>query len=344
VCCVGLCADCIYEELTSHRDTHKDHRIIRVQDTLESTAQKLTEARGTIEANASGLRNLLSDLQAEIRRMNGERDQTLIEMHRTFRAVVERVKGPFAECEHEIQTAMDSLLALAGSAQRCISDAETMIKSEDSDATAPALIVIIGDIDQLKGKIDAFEPTAMSVPTVPNELVPSFQFFDMEIPEFASLTQKFLAAKPDDVRFVYSKRFRLYDVKWRMKIYPAGNSNGLNTHLSVFVELLEGVRDKVSIVYQLEMAGDAGKSFVRSYSSVFELMDSWGWNKLIPLPDVAAYLTESGSLRLKLGVRPESYIEAVKIARYKQRMIDARLEKLERDPAEPRRRSSRPHE
>jgi hypothetical protein len=265
-------------------------------------------------------------------------------MHRTFRAVIERVKHPFVEREREVQTAMDILLSFASSAQRCVADAETAMKSDDADATAPALMVISGDIDQLKGKIDTFEATVTTVPTVPNELIPSFQFFDVELPEFATLTQKFLAANPDDVHFIHSKRFRLYDIKWRLKIYPAGNNNGLNTHLSVFVELLEGVKDNVSIVYQLEMVDDAGKPFVRSSSSVFALMDSWGWNKLIPLSYVATYLTESGSLKLKLGVRPESYIEAVKIAKYKQHMIDTQLERLERDPAEPRRRSLRPHE
>jgi hypothetical protein len=73
-------------------------------------------------------------------------------------------------------------------------------------------------------------------------------------------------------------------------------------------------------------------------------MDSWGWNKLIPLSDVTTDFTESGCLRLKLGLRPESFPETVKIARHKQHMIDARLEKLEPDPAEPKGRSLRPLE
>jgi len=164
----------------------------------------------------------------------------------------------------------------------------------------------------------------------------------MEIPDFMALVEKLLGAPMDEVRFIYSKKFRLYDIKWRMKIYPAGNHSGLNTHLSAFVELIDLISDKVSVVYQLELAPETEKPFVRAYTSAFELMDSWGWNKLLPLSDVGQYVGEQGAMRLRLGVRPETYGDAVKIARNKQQVLDGRLAKMRREP-EARRVSARPH-
>jgi hypothetical protein len=126
----------------------------------------------------------------------------------------------------------------------------------------------------------------------------------------------------------------MYDAVWRLKIYPAGNSSGLNTHVSIYLELRDGIKEGVSIVYQIELVNpnSSESSFTQSYTSTFELMDSWGWNRLVLLNDISQYVRSDGKLVFKLGLRPESYLEAVRMARSQQKQLDVRHEKRVMDP------------
>jgi hypothetical protein len=238
-------------------------------------------------------------------------------MHSAFKGMVERVTAPFVASEDAVRSSMRRLATIATSAGTCVADAEAWLPSADADAAANALLAAGRAIDAVGGDVSALE-VAVALPKCPGELVPPFEFFETEVADVAT-------------RFVYSPKFRSYGARWRMKVYPAGNSHGTNTHISAFVELLEGIAEPVSFTYQLELGfgGSRTPPLVRVYTSVFELMDSWGWNKLLPLAEVPKFVGDDGALKMRLGIRPETYREAVKAGRSQQRLIEARISKIE---------------
>jgi uncharacterized protein YqcC (DUF446 family) len=62
---------------------------------------------------------------------------------------------------------------------------------------------------------------------------------------------------------------------------------------------------------------------------VFALLDSWGWNRLILLSELERLIGDDGGIKLKIGIRPETYQEAVKAARSQSRLLNARMGKIE---------------
>jgi hypothetical protein len=304
--------------------------------------RKLTEARASIAVGIEDLQDLLDGIESDICRLNDEREEVLTAMNRTFKAVIDRVARPYTEQETEMGDLMTQLNGFATSAQRCVAEAETVMASDDPESSAPALMSIGQTIDDIKGEIERLVIEPGCVPTSASELVPEFEYFEMVVENFMELSQKHVAGSTEDARFVYSPKFHLYGAGWRLKVYPGGNGNGVGTNLSVFVELLEGVKDRVSIVYQLVLvnASRPESPLTRSYTSTFKFMDAWGWNKLVPLTEIGNYVSENGSLKLKLGIRPETYIEAVKMARSQQKLLDARLEKIGKDSGDHQHRSA----
>jgi tripartite motif-containing protein 37 len=330
VCCVGLCKDCLFEQYTSGDSTHASHKLLKVETQRPSVVARIAEGRALLAAPIGELRDELITIDTQTNRLAVERDGTLMLMHQTFKGIVERVKRPFAEHEGAVQASMQGLARAAALADACVADAEQWLRSDDGDAAAPALLAVGRAIEDLHADVARFAAVT-AIPGFPSELAPPFEHFETEIADVAAASAAFRAAAPDAVRFVYSRKFRLYGARWRMKTYPAGNGQGLNTHLATFVELLEGIAEPILFVYEIEIRDRAGEAFRRSYTSAFELMDSWGWNRLIALGELQRFIGDDGALRFRIGIRPETYQEAVKAARSRRRFIDARIEKSEED-------------
>jgi hypothetical protein len=135
----------------------------------------------------------------------------------------------------------------------------------------------------------------------------------IEIENFPAAVERSRGSSVEEARCIYSEKKKLYHGPWRAKIYPCGNANGLGTHLSLFLELLKGVKGPTQFAYRFAIfhANDPTKSVIRDHCSEYRELDSWGWNQAVALTELLGdpefLFGERSTLRLEISLRPESY-------------------------------------
>lgn len=169
-------------------------------------------------------------------------------------------------------------------------------------------------LDKIKSVLNSEnnQPVNQPSPNFINELVPPFQFINFKINDIKKYQLEFKKCKIDDERAIYSQIFDVYGGKWRIKVYPNGNASGLNTHVSVYIELTKGFTSS-SFVYKIEIESHNPNysNITKQHTSTFEKVDSWGWNKLIPLETVYdGYIDDNNDISFNIGLRPKSYLVA----------------------------------
>jgi hypothetical protein len=168
--------------------------------------------------------------------------------------------------------------------------------------------------EEVQGKIAGLETElglddqAPSAVSVPNDLVPNFETFVVEIPAFDRRIRDCQSGA--ESAFVYSDEKTLFGFLWRVKLYPNGNGVKSRGHLSIFVELLKGPKTPVDFCYRFALinARDPGRSITRDSCSPYKMLDSWGWNTVISVSELVSRNTflhgEDHSLLLEISLRP----------------------------------------
>ena len=331
-CSIVLCDDCIFEQVTQKDRQHEGHKLRKISEIAADAIPKLTEAREILRRALFRSSKLIKKADRSTDLLSVGSEAVMMQMHNSFRSLLDRMKRPFEKKEAEVTESMAQLIDMATASRKCVDDASKFLECEDTDVATPALMGTIHDIDELKKSINDFQLSSIEFPDVTDEMEPQFESFDFDIPNFVEQMEKYKAMNKEEDRFIYSSPSRLHSVKWRLKVFPAGNLSGFRTHVSAFLELLEGIKGSVNIVYQVEILDrhDHTKQFKKSYQSEFELCDSWGWNKLISLQAVTSYLSTDGTLSLRVNVRPEGFRDAVKIQEYQNQEGAAHLAKLKK--------------
>ncbi|KAH0791247.1 MATH domain containing protein [Histomonas meleagridis] len=215
--------------------------------------------------------------------------------------------------------------------QLAIEEAELILTNNDQKSA------IAGEefLQKMDKTLDDYKPVIVGPPSTEwtNELVPPFKKLKFKIPNFKQYHDMFKKCKNEDVRYLYSPNAKLYGAVWRAKIYPNGNSNGLQTHLSVYIELIKGISSS-SFVYRVEIESKKPnyEKVVKQYVSTFEEMDSWGWNKVIPLETLFdGYIDENGSVSFEISLRPESYLVCARRSAEELEKVKEKCKKLKQE-------------
>ena len=169
-----------------------------------------------------------------------------------------------------------------------------------------------------------------------NTITPNFKRAVIEIVDFQELVNDF--SSEEIPRFIISQPFTLGAQKWRAKVYPNGNQNGFNSHVSFFLELLSKTQNQLSYHYRVEIVSrnNSVPNFCRECTSLFTQNEAWGWNRFIPLSSILSkdFLDEKGTIKTIIGIRPLSYfqayqenIEAIKILHQKCQNLKSDLQK-----------------
>jgi hypothetical protein len=99
-------------------------------------------------------------------------------------------------------------------------------------------------------------------------------------------------------------------MEWKLKIYPKGNGQAKDTHMSVFLELTKAFTSGCEYEYKIELLNHllSKDTVMREYSSHFDIGECWGYNQFIPLPQLAhGFLTDEGDLIFCVSIRNPSY-------------------------------------
>jgi tripartite motif-containing protein 37 len=138
--------------------------------------------------------------------------------------------------------------------------------------------------------------------------------FDLSVkPEYVASTLILhdFTALQSHTEVTYSEPLHCYNSTWRLKLYPSGNGSAQHTHLSLFLEQLQGsVQGNYDYRVKLVNPMDPDLRLVREFSSDFTPGECWGYNRFLQLDKLLAdgYLDPSEDrLVFRFAVRPSSY-------------------------------------
>ena len=77
-----------------------------------------------------------------------------------------------------------------------------------------------------------------------SEIVPQYNCGSFKIKDFAKVREM--------AEVIYSDVMFVNGLAWRLKVYPNGNGVARGTYLSVFLEMLKGLRDTSKYEYRYE--------------------------------------------------------------------------------------------
>jgi len=119
-------------------------------------------------------------------------------------------------------------------------------------------------------------------------------------------------------------------LKWRIKVYPNGNRSARGTHISVYIEMVDGhrvVQEKYLYRIELVNAKNPVNSCIRMDTSEFKRGECWGYNKFISIAQLSEGFLVDDSFEIKFSVAPSTFaLKCEDQARY--------IEKLEQQSSQ----------
>ncbi|EAX91517.1 B-box zinc finger family protein [Trichomonas vaginalis G3] len=297
-----ICAGCLFDMITGASNKHKNHKLISIQEEFSKIKQKIIQKMPAIVQYLDKLKEYALDLRQNSRDLNGDKDEINGDMAEKFNVIIKLVKNEFQQRD-EILT---RLKALGANAINDLNEEIKAAKAQLSNGTAASITEALNNLKAVERKNEKFKNIA-STTLLKNPLLPDYHTFEIRIPNFIEIKNKYELLPQDEVRYIYSKKIPCYGNKWRAKIYPNGNGNGLGTHLSFFVELLSGPVELTPYQYRVEVipTNPGAAQIWKQYSSDYISTDSWGWNKAASLSTITTpdYIDKNETLTLQLSIR-----------------------------------------
>ena len=320
-CNQKLCSDCLFEQIQNDYRKHPNHDIVKISELKNEIKREekrdiKKEMKNMLENDLRELNKLDKQITKKLKLLN-KQNQTLqitkedikYQSHGTFRVLQEHLENQYKQKQLKYKETTYALEKEMDKFQTLLEEGELILTSDDPKIVPAAQ----NYIQKLKNFSEEVKPQSIEPPLLKwnNELVPPFQTMEVRIDDFKKHVEEFKGMKESDNRFLYSESKTMFGGVWRAKIYPNGNQCAINTHLSVYIELLKGVNPPAEFYYQVEImpANKHQQAISKHYTSVFEPMDSWGWNKMAPL-DVLykGYIDSNDTVTLMISLRPESYM------------------------------------
>lgn len=307
-CCLYLCPDCLFEEITEK--AHTGHSLSRLSDVLNAIKNKIVEHMDQLMEINTKIRADTEEVTRQMDLLNSKYRETDILMCRFMNSFNSFVSRILAKHEKEIKQKRESLSEAHQQSYQLLLEGERLLKS--ADAKQLDLEKMITKVKEMKERIDELR-LPIPDPTPHYELMPPYVETVFELPMFRDALE-YVHQNPSKP-FLFTDPVEIYGNLWRLKVYPNGNKNGEGTHVSIFLELKRtDNNDGIYVYYKTEIfsTDPAEMPVVREYESKFILDDSWGWNKAISLDRVLnhGFLAPNGSLIVHVKLRPSTYYQA----------------------------------
>lgn len=296
-----ICSGCLYEIVTGKSSEHKNHKIIPILDEFIELKQKILQQVPLIAKYLDQLKATSIQLKQNSKDLQQEKESIGLVMYDDFNRVLNGVKESFKNAEEAISNLTNDGMVAVSELDKLYKEA----KIQQKQGTIASILEAAKKLSECRTKNEKFRKFENAI-HIRNPLLPEFHSFEIKIEDFINLRKRFQILPQDEVRYIYSKKIPCYGNKWRAKIYPNGNGNGLNTHLSFFVELLSGPMELTPYEYRVDIipCKPNVQPLSKQYSSDYVSTDSWGWNKAAALQIISSddYIKD-GTLTLVLSIR-----------------------------------------
>lgn len=343
-CSQYLCSDCLFEQLQSTDGQHSNHKIIEASKvansskTLKSAKPEESRPLDDLENHLKSLKSYselldkhLANLQKQKNSIPTRKFNTLYQSRQYFESLRHDIDKMYTERQQGCKKISAFLEEQMIKLQSIIEESELILTSNDSKLVPSAQ----ANIEKIKQICKESIPSIPEPPSLifPNKLCPPLESFKVTIPNFKKRLQN-IKNSADENDFIFSEEKTLFKYLWRAKIFPNGTQAGKGTHLAVYVELLKGEQNPTSFAYQVEIISQSSKhsNVTRRYTSVFQPMDSWGWNKIISINSLlSGYLDEDGALSLIISLSPSSYSFCIQMNKEEYNRISMECKQLKKD-------------
>ena len=296
-CKQKLCPDCLFEEYTNKTKKHKDHVIDRLPNQIEEARKNLENAIKDAERAYSDANQILENVNKN--ELDYQENETRIEMYKVFRDIQKELDEKYQEFESQSVQSANSLNLEILEIQKLVEESAAILMSTETSMLKTAKNHIL----QVKKCIDKPIPNYVPriTPNLDTKIMPPYFQHEYEIQEYSKVYEKNKQA------YIYLENFEMFGATWRIKFYPNGNNKGMSTHISIFLEVLNGFEDTYTFDYQVELKNPTnGQPYERHFVSQFTNLDSWGWNRYYPIKSIfeEGYLGSDDTLHLVIRIRP----------------------------------------
>lgn len=292
-CCFPVCSDCAILD-----EDHRNH-------TFERLIVIYGRHKKKIQQEAASLRQRLKELSLEVLAIDENigsilktKDESLVELQAAYACMQKRL-------EEQLKCKLLALSAQKGSLTKEMELAETVLQDLDNQLNKiPKSDLIAQEPMMCRMLQEIRNRTFLEAPQTPistdfiSEVVPRYEHGELVIKKFKSYLNK---AKPQDFHcsrdpevnnvtdvnkeIIYSETLFASGVSWRLKVYPNGSAASKGTHISVFMEMLEGNTEPSTYEYGIEMLHRScpHQSILRNFSSDFEVGACWGCHEFFQI-------------------------------------------------------------
>ncbi|KAH0786447.1 B-box zinc finger family protein [Histomonas meleagridis] len=332
VCNSYLCGDCLFEEFRSQTPKHKSHQIITITEKFTETKKAIKEKLHLFNPKIEDIKSVCYEILKNIGILTKSKDEISIDMYSQFATLEKRIDDAFFKYDKSLNDQIKQLQLIQNEIDSILQRLQLYLL-DDSLVDFSSISTSLESAEKVETLLSTLE-IPHSFPSIDNELLPQYSSVKICIPNFIETVERFRQLDDTSIRFFYSDKIKIGGNLWRAKIYPNGNGNGVNTHLSVFVELLDGYTEPSTYYYKMEIFGCKNDvpPLVRQYASTFVKMDSWGWNKAAALSKIinGDYIGEDGGLCIQLSIKPESYFQENRDLHHALEKKRKKLEKLKK--------------
>ncbi|KAG0579097.1 hypothetical protein KC19_4G072900 [Ceratodon purpureus] len=318
-CAVAVCSDCA----------------VLIEDHRNHTFEKLSVAYGRhkkkIRMEAAGLRKRRKELSAlvasvdkNIETVLKSKDESAAELQMAFKRMQSRL-------EEQLKCKLLALLAQKGSMTQEMELLDTILHELDQQLNSIPKSDLIAQEPNMSRMLQDIRTRTFSdisrtpiSPEFTSEVVPSYEYGELILKNYKeNLSQTrptvFTPGGSPDISevllskdVVYSEPICASGVTWRLKVYPNGSGASQGTHLSVFLEMVEGGNEPATYEYGIELLHRSrpNQRIVRKFSSDFEEGACWGYYQFfrIDLLEKEGYLQpEEDTITLRFYVRSLTY-------------------------------------
>lgn len=305
-----ICSDCILDELSLPNKYHENHKIIKIDQYFAPIKMKIQDELVVLKQTIETSNHILKSLELNMEQIDAEKNDTTLELLRTFHVIVDKFKKEYDETMK--QDNIDEQIKIMNDVKNELIDMKTeckSVKKKDSLILTKSTKLIQDYRDHIRPICEKIISFNLLAPiNIPNCIIPPFQYITIKYPDFQNFRSSFKEASGES-NFILSSPYSIGVNIWRIKLYPNGNGNGVGRYLSLFIGKDEGVTESLPYEYKVEIQNSDPESlFVKQYISDFAYKEYWGWNKLIQFKALKnGYIKEDGSLELKIGIRTTTY-------------------------------------
>jgi hypothetical protein len=287
----------LYETLVE--GAHRNHDIQKVSAMIDSIKLMLNAKLLLLDKIGAQIGEKANEIWELGSSLSGLKDDSLLKTYEVFQDLQTKYESTVAKREKELR-ARKRMAELRGKTlERLEGDRQSALDGGDIGILFRAE-EFCDEVREITGAVTDGMPIIPDTP-VENELVPEYECLTIAFKNFRSIK---------DIHPLISDPLDIDGNRWKLKLFPFGHGDQKGAYAAVFIELIEGYKEPAMVHYRVEIEGcESPTNLVREFTAVTAVGQSWGWKKFHLTSSLQSpkYVDDNGTLRMIIGIRPESY-------------------------------------